>query len=173
LRYKNTPTLLKAVRELRELHTSGNDLWLLRAGGAFFPDEEDLIAELGIRERVVHAGRIPDDAGLAAYYRASDVLAFPSLYEGFGWPPLEAMACGTPVVTSNAASLPEVVGDAGLTVPPTDVSALAHALYTALTDEALRRTLRAKGMAQSALFTWENCAKNTLAVYRRIGENTV
>lgn len=169
LRYKNTPTLLKAFKLLRE-EMRGTEVWFLRAGGPFFEDEQELINSLGIADRVVHAGKIPTDEELAAYYRAVDAFGFPSLYEGFGWPPLEAMACGTPCVTSDAASLPEIVGDAGLTVKPTDAEGLASALHRILTDDTLRATLKEKSIAQAATFTWENCARQTLAVYERVAK---
>jgi glycosyltransferase involved in cell wall biosynthesis len=96
------------------------------------------------------------------------VFAFPSFYEGFGLPPLEAMACGTPVVVSDAASLPEVVGEAGLTVPAADTAALADALERALLDDDLRARLRADGLARAATFTWSAAAEALLAVYRQV-----
>lgn len=92
-------------------------------------------------------------------------MAYPSLYEGFGLPPLEAMACGAPVVTSNVTSLPEVVGEAGITVDPTDVRALAEALHRVLSDDALRAALRAKSLARAAQFTWRRTAEQTVACY--------
>jgi glycosyltransferase involved in cell wall biosynthesis len=167
-RYKNTPALLHALKALREDAELGPKVWLLRVGADFFEDEEELIGRLGLKDRIVHAGRIFDDAVLAAHYRVADVFAFPSLWEGFGWPPLEAMACGTPVVTSNVASLPEVVADGGLTVEPRDHAALAAALHRILTDGALRADLRAKAAAHAGRFTWERCARETLAVYERV-----
>jgi glycosyltransferase involved in cell wall biosynthesis len=92
-------------------------------------------------------------------------LAYPSLYEGFGLPVLEAMACGTPVVTADVASLPEVAGEAALLVDPLDTSGLANALHRALTDETVRRRLRQAGLERAKVFSWERCARETLAVY--------
>jgi len=95
----------------------------------------------------------------------------PSFYEGFGLPPLEAMACGTPVVVSNVSSLPEVVGDAGLLVDPEDVSELTVAIWRVLTDEALRAELIAKGLKRAQCFSWEKTARQTLALYQRVGKS--
>ena len=110
------------------------------------------------------------DDDLPPLYRAASAFVYPSLLEGFGLPPLEAMACGTPVVTSNTSSLPEVVGDAALTVDPYDEEALARALLTITSDEALRTQLRALGTAQAQRFTWRAAAEKTLAVYRAAGQ---
>jgi len=114
---------------------------------------------------VVRIGRVPD-RDLPALYRGAAAFAYPSIFEGFGLPVLEAMACGTPVVTSNASSLPEVAGDAALTVPPEDVPALAAALRAVLTDEGVARRLRAAGPARAARFTWRETARGTAEVYR-------
>ncbi len=125
------------------------------------------LEELGVEEHVIFTGYVPD-ADLPAIYSGADVFVFPSLYEGFGLPPLEAMACGTPVVCSNAASLPEVVGDAAITVDPHDVEGLAEAIHRVLADAGLREELRAKGLERAKLFTWERAARETLDVYRRV-----
>ncbi|MGB9880037.1 MAG: glycosyltransferase family 4 protein, partial [Anaerolineae bacterium] len=120
-----------------------------------------------IADRVVFTGYVPDE-DLPALYSGADLFVFPSLYEGFGLPPLEAMACGTPVVCSKASSLPEVVGDAALMVDPYDVEALAEAMHRVLSDAVLREELRGKGLARAQQFTWEKAARETLAVYEEV-----
>lgn len=122
---------------------------------------------LGIANAVRHVAAAGDHAVLDWYSRAS-VLAYPSLYEGFGLPALEAMAAGTPVVASNAASIPEVVGDAGLLVDPTDVRAWYDALAEVLTSPDRAATMREAGRARAATFNWQKTAAGTLAVYRRV-----
>ncbi len=116
---------------------------------------------------ILFAGYVPEEQ-LSALYTAADVFVFPSLYEGFGLPPLEAMACGTPVLASKAASLPEVVGDAGLLVDPHEPEQMAAALELLVLDEGLRADLRRKGQERAASFTWQAAATKLLAVYRRV-----
>jgi glycosyltransferase involved in cell wall biosynthesis len=114
-------------------------------------------------------GYLPEDT-LAAMYRLAAVFVFPSLYEGFGLPPLEAMASGTPVVTSNISSLPEVTGDAAILVDPYDPTAIADGIYRVLTDQALHSDLRAKGLARARQFSWETSARRVHDIYREVGE---
>ncbi len=128
-------------------------------------------ARLGLRTRVIFPGFVQDE-DLPALYRNADLFAFPSLYEGFGLPPLEAMACGTPVVTSNVSSLPEVVGDAGLTVDPTDIYALANAMSRVLQDTRLRQEMVEKGLARTAQFTWLRAARQLQQIYQSVGQST-
>jgi glycosyltransferase involved in cell wall biosynthesis len=106
---------------------------------------------------------------LAVMYRLAGVFVFPSLYEGFGLPPLEAMASGTPVVTSNVSSLPEVAGDAAILVDPYDPRAIADGIYRVLTDEHLRRDLRRKGVARAGMFSWEQSVRRVRAIYDEVG----
>jgi glycosyltransferase involved in cell wall biosynthesis len=110
---------------------------------------------------------------LASYYRSAELLAYPSLYEGFGLPPVEAMACGCPVVTSNVSSIPEVVGDAGILVNPHDVNSLIQAMKRVLTNSRLRDEMVRKGLEQVQKFSWEKTAELTLQVYNKVarGEN--
>jgi glycosyltransferase involved in cell wall biosynthesis len=166
---KNIAGLIQAFAEVyRQL--SNPDLRLFIAGdptklgaGALFPDWRPLARDLGIGEHIFCAPVAEDD--LATLYSAADCFAFTSLYEGFGLTPLEAMACGAPVVCSNRTSLPEVVGDAGLLVDPTDADALSAAILRVLTSDETAQDLRARGIARAGQFTWERVARQTLAVY--------
>jgi glycosyltransferase involved in cell wall biosynthesis len=110
-----------------------------------------------VTSRVRFMGAVPDSK-LPSLYRGAEALIFPSLYEGFGLPPLEAMACGTPVVTSNVTAMPEVAGDAALLVDPTSVEQIAEAMKRIVSDTALRHQLRAKGLLRAAQFPWANTA---------------
>ncbi len=140
--------------------------FLVIAGKAKWRESEiyQAVQVAGLAERVIFPGYV-DDADLPALYSAATVFVYPSLYEGFGLPPLEAMACGVPVICSNVASLPEVVGDAVLTVDPLDTDALAQALVAVVNDAGLRADLAARGLRRAALFSWDRCAVETLAVY--------
>jgi alpha-1,3-rhamnosyl/mannosyltransferase len=109
-----------------------------------------------------------DDADLPALYAGALALVYPSIYEGFGLPPLEAMACGTPVIVSNRSSLPEVVGDAGILVEPEDETAIASALERLRDDPAYRAERSQAGLARASMYSWDRTARETLAVYRRV-----
>jgi glycosyltransferase involved in cell wall biosynthesis len=125
----------------------------------------ETIARLGLGGRVQVLDFV-DDSHLPIVYNLAEVFAYPSIYEGFGFPPLEALACGTVVVASNSSSLPEALGDAALLVPPSDVGAIAAALERALGDEQLRSELRAAGPAQARQFEWNRAARQLLELYR-------
>lgn len=116
---------------------------------------------------VLHEVGYVDESDVPALMKAASVFCFPSLYEGFGLPPLEAAACGTPVLSSRTASLPEVLGDAAVYVDPNSPEEISAGLVRLLGDEPLRRSLRAAGQARAALFPWENCARQTVAAYRQ------
>lgn len=160
---KNLTTLLEAFALLQRRIPS---IPLLIGGGKGWMYEPIFarLDQLQLRDRVKFVGYIPEEE-LPLWYAAATVFVFPSIYEGFGMPPLEAMACGTPVITSNTSSLPEVVGDAGLMVNPTDTQALAEAIYQLLTDPDLRNELRTRGLARSKHFSWAKTAAATLAAY--------
>jgi glycosyltransferase involved in cell wall biosynthesis len=131
-------------------------------------DLDRQVARLGRESWVVTPGFVSDEALLALVNRAA-VVAYPSLYEGFGLPVLEALACGAVVVAGNRTAVPEVAGDAALLVDPTSDDDLAAAILRALTDESLRRDLGIAGPARAAAFTWDRCADRTVEVYRRVG----
>lgn len=133
-----------------------------------YPEARRRVEELGLGDRVAFLPDVPE-ADLPDLYRGALLFVFPSLYEGFGLPVLEAMACGTPVVSANTSSLPEVVGDAALLADPLDVEALAGAMSKVLADDVLRQELRSRGLAQAARFSWERTARETLAAYARAG----
>jgi len=125
------------------------------------------IAECGMEGRVICPGRMPIE-DITRLYSHADLFVFPSLYEGFGMPVIEAMACGAPVVTSNRTALPEVAGDAALLVNPDDDDELAGAMVRIFRDASLRESLRAKGFERARQFTWERAARQTLAVYKDV-----
>ena len=163
---KNRERLLQAFARLRArglTHTlvvAGQRAWR-------YEGEAPLAQQLGLADSVRFLGHVPQ-ADLPALYSAAEVFVFPSLYEGFGLPALEALACGTPVVSSNVSALPEVVGDAALQVPPLDVEALTDAMERLLRDDGLRSDLRERGLARAAQFSWEKAARQTVEVYQRV-----
>lgn len=126
-----------------------------------------MVNDLNLGGEVIFTGYIPEE-DLPSLYNAADLFVYPSLYEGFGLPVLESMACGTPVVASNTSSLPEVVGDAGLLINPRDVDALTDAIYKVLTDDELKESLVEKGLRRVKLFAWEKTARETLRVYKEV-----
>src|ERR1022692_98436 len=160
--YKNISGVLRVLHRVRK---GGIDLRLVRVGRALGGEERALADKLGVATSVIELGGVADD-DIPALYNAVDLLLFPSLYEGFGWPPLEAMASGTPVVCSRAGSLDEVVGDAALTADPEDVDALAWHAATLLTDEKIRATLVERGRRRAARFSWDRTATQMIGVYR-------
>jgi glycosyltransferase involved in cell wall biosynthesis len=159
---KNLTRLLEAFSAVRR--KADVELALVGRRGWRYEPIFARLTELGLEPHVrVHEAFQPAD--LPAFYSAAAVLAFPSLYEGFGLPPLEAMACGCPVVASDRASLPEIIDTAGLQVPADDSVALAEALLRVLTEPTTRETLVQRGFARAASFSWDRAARETLAVY--------
>jgi glycosyltransferase involved in cell wall biosynthesis len=162
---KNLPRLLAAFSSLVRQGSLPHHLVLV--GKRTWTSEETFasIDSLGLTGRVIVTGEVPLDE-LALLYAAAEMFVFPSLAEGFGLPPLEAMACGTPVISSNATSLPEVVGDAGILIDPYDVDALARAILEVASTERLRRELGEKGIARAATFSNRRMAELTHDAYK-------
>lgn len=158
---KNLDVVLRAMRG----RLTGARLEISGATPAEFPRYERMIDALGLRSRVKWLGQVDD---MADVIKRAAVVVYPSLYEGFGFPPLEAMALGTPVVASNRGSLPEVLGDAALLPDPLDDNVVAAAIEAVLTRPELRDRLRRDGIARARQFTWEACAVRTLDVYRDV-----
>lgn len=163
---KNVEGVLQAVALLRQ---RGLAVRFLQVGGVFTSAQRHLVEILGISEAITQIPHVPN-ADLPPLYAAADVFVFPSFYEGFGIPLIEAMACGTPVVCSDWALFHEVCGDAALTVAPDDTEGLAAAIARVLNDPALASDLRRRGLARAREFTWERVAQKTLEVYHRVEE---
>ncbi|MEJ2744240.1 MAG: glycosyltransferase family 1 protein [bacterium] len=164
---KNIGTLLEAYGLLRDTADEAPKLVIVGGRGWRGEDEkiELTIEKLKLQGMVKRLGYVSREA-MPAIYSAALFFVFPSLYEGFGLPPLEAMACGLPVICSNAPSLPEVVGDAALLIPPRDAARMAGEMRKLIDDEALRQELIKKGLARAKRFTWSDTARLTLDAYR-------
>jgi len=156
--YKNTVGLIQAFARLPD-----EDLHLVHVGN-LMPNTLAVANNLKISRRIIKLTNLSDDE-LAALYQISEVLVFPSFTEGFGWPPLEAMACGCPTICSTAGSLREICGEASLFVDPHDISAMTNAISRVLNDEVLRDSLIAKGHAQAARFSWGSTANKFLELF--------
>jgi glycosyltransferase involved in cell wall biosynthesis len=171
---KNVASLVQAFSVVAQA-----DADVTLAIGGRLPDRDDpvlydprpLVEELRLTEDVQFIGWV-DEAHAPALYRGAACAVFPSTYEGFGLPVLEALACGTPLVTSNASSLPELLGDAGFAIDPYDLDALAGAILACLVDESLAAELRRRGPEQAARFSWDETARETLAVYQEAASRT-
>ncbi|MFQ5813782.1 MAG: glycosyltransferase family 4 protein, partial [Anaerolineae bacterium] len=167
---KNVTRLIEAFAALRPCDLANLKLVIGGAKGWFYHNVFARVEELGLEGDVVFPGYIPVSE-LPLWYNAAELFVYPSLYEGFGLPLLEAMACGTPVVAANTSSLPEVVGEVGLTVDPLDVEGLAEAMRRALGDEVLRQEMRDRGLQRAKGFSWTKTAQETVQVYRRAMES--
>jgi glycosyltransferase involved in cell wall biosynthesis len=163
--YMNVEGALGALARL--VRECGVDARLVKVGTPFTGEQQALIDRLGVRGRVAHLGRVPA-ADLPAIYAGAGVLLYPARHAGFGLPPLEAMACGTPVVASERGALPEILGDAALTADPEDHAAIARHAARLLTDPALRARQRARGLERAGHYDWARTAARTLAVYREV-----
>jgi glycosyltransferase involved in cell wall biosynthesis len=163
---KNLTKLIEALQLLRD---QGVHIPLVIVGGKgwLYDDFFRRLDELEVHDSVLFPGYVPS-ADLPALYSAATAAVMPSIYEGFGLPVLEAMACGTPVVSSSASSLPELGGDAALYFEPLDLSGMAEAIRTIWTDAELRNQMGRRGLEQAARFSWERAARETMAVYERL-----
>jgi glycosyltransferase involved in cell wall biosynthesis len=166
---KNLTGLLDAYAILKRKIDSLPKIVVVGPRGWLYESIFKKILHLQLKDDVVFLGYI-EDTDLVHLYNLADIFVLVSLYEGFGFPPLEAMACGIPVITSNAGSLPEVVGEAALMVDPHDVEGLAKTMEKLLMDSSLREELIEKGFTRTKLFSWEETARKTLAVYKEVGE---
>ena len=163
---KNVVRLVEAFAALK-MRGLPHKLVLAGGKGWLYEPIFATVERLGLREDVILPGFVSRQE-LPLWYNGAALFAYPSLYEGFGLGPLEAMACGAPVVVSNRASLPEVVGDAGIQVDPEDPAGLAEAMVSVLTSPALADGMRARGLQQAAGFTWERTARDTARVYETV-----
>jgi glycosyltransferase involved in cell wall biosynthesis len=166
---KNLPRLVSAYESLRNKRGPGKLPKLVLVGKCAWLYDETLrsIEEHRMKDSIVLTGYVPQ-SDLPALYSGSICFVYPSYFEGFGLPPLEAMKCGTPVIAGNRTSLPEVVGDAGILVDPFDVDAIAAAIERLVDDPDLRQQLSVKGLARSRLFDWNETARRTLNVYEQV-----
>jgi glycosyltransferase involved in cell wall biosynthesis len=163
---KNIARMLEAFSIAREQHP---DYTLVIAGKKQWKTKsiDEAMSNRDL-QRTVHFTGYVDDDDLPELYRSATAFLFPSLYEGFGLPPLEAMACGTPVITSDISSLPEVMGNAALMVDPLDVLSLSNAIKRVLSDPVLRQSMIGRGLTRANDFRWENSAEQTMSLYERV-----
>lgn len=165
--YKNIPGLLDVFNRVSQ--KVGERIWLAHVGAPFTASQMRLIERWGLGERIWSTDGPPME-DLVALYNLADVLVFPSLYEGLGLPPIEAMACGLPVVASNVASLPEVLGDGQMTFPPQDAEGMADAVVGILGNPDLRQELIDEGLGRAKRFSWPLIAEQVFAVYEEVAE---
>ena len=170
---KNLTRLIKAYAALRGISPADKLPKLVLAGKCAWLYDETLhtLAESGVKDTVVLTGYVPE-RDLPALYSGALCFVYPSYFEGFGLPPLEAMKCGAPVIVGNRTSLPEVVGDAALLVDPFDVDAIADAIKRLMNDTSLRDQLSSKGRERAQVFNWRETARKTLAVYQEVAASS-
>lgn len=167
---KNIDTLIEAYARLRAVRVDMPKLVIVGRKGWLYDRLFARINELDLVDDIIFTGFVPDEE-LPHIYAGATLFVYLSYFEGFGLPPLEAMACGLPVVTSNATSLPEVVGDAGITVSPADVDAVVAAIALIMDDGEFARTLGSRGRERAKLFSWDEAARQTLEIYRQLAGN--
>lgn len=164
---KNIKTLIKSFSKLiKEINT---DIKLVIVGkkGWMYKEIFELVKKLGIEKEVIFTG-FADLDDLPYLYNGAEMFVYPSVYEGFGIPVLEAISCGVPTITSNVSSMPEVIGEAGITVNPTNITELKNSMKKIINNDNLKENLKNLGIEQSKKFTWENCAIETLRAYKSV-----
>lgn len=164
---KNIKGLIQAYSIIKPKLRENYKLVILGKKGRSYYDYRDLAYSLGLKEDVVFTGYVPLEE-LPLFYNAAEIFCYPSFYEGFGLPPLEAMACGTPTLASNTTSIPEVLGDDALYINPGDVQDMANKLLNVIEDEKLRIDLSFKGLRRSSMYSWKRTAVETIEALRRI-----
>lgn len=169
---KNLERLVEAYTLLQTASTIPKETQLVIAGGEGWLSERlhRNVQDSGLTQQILFPGFIPDDH-LPALYSGAEAFVFPSIYEGFGLPVLEAMSCGVPVVTANVSSLPEIVGKAGIVVDPYQPEAIAQGIARVLSDRQLQEQMREKGYRQAQKFSWQRTAEETYQVYQEVYEN--
>lgn len=160
---KNVPTVINAFNRVQKNIPDS----LLIMVGEKTEMSENLIKKYNMQKKIIYKNNISREE-LLQYYNSSDLFVYPSLYEGFGLPILEAMACGIPVIASNTGSLPEVVGDGGIMLDPFDIEAISDNMYEILTNESIRENIIKKGLERAKLFSWKKTAEETLTVYEKV-----
>lgn len=164
---KNVAGLIEAYAIWRKRDKGAPKLFIGGGKGWYYQEVFKLVEKFNLTSEVVFPGYLPQ-GDLRLWYNAATMFVYPSRFEGFGLPVLEAMACGTPVITSNVSSLPEVAGDAAWLVDPTDIDALSEAMYRVFNNPDLRQTMRQKGLIQKARFSWQKTVTETTQVYRQV-----
>ena len=164
---KNIPRLIEAFASLKRQGGMQHKLVIAGKKGWFYNDIFQTVTRWGVDNEVVFTGYVPD-RDLPLLISGADLFVYPSLCEGFGLPPLEAMACGIPVITSDSSSLPEVVGNAGILVDPHSVDEIAKAMYQVLSNANLREQMQHRGLDRARMFSWEKTAEETLKVFEAI-----
>ncbi|MBO06299.1 MAG: hypothetical protein CMI58_04605 [Parcubacteria group bacterium] len=167
---KNVVSLIRAFKKLRKEGFKDYKLVIAGSKGWLYEDIFREVGHSGLQQEILFLGVVKDE-DLPLLYNCADLFVYPTLYEGFGLPPLEAMACGVPVITSDTSSLPEVVGDAGILVDPTDINSLCESMYIVLKDKELWNRMSSMGRERSRLFSWDKTAAKILEIYDEILAN--
>ncbi|MNN38627.1 D-inositol 3-phosphate glycosyltransferase [compost metagenome] len=166
---KNITGLIEAFSLLKGIYTQDLKLVIVGKQGISYEKYKNRAIELGIEDQVIFPGFIPLEH-MPVFYNACETLVYPSFYEGFGLPPLEAMACGTPVIASNCTSIPEILGNSALLINPKDVYAIMNAMYSILTNIDLKIKLTVEGIERNKIYNWNKTALDTLSAYKFINK---